>query len=152
MATVSPENPWSYSLNLPHDPRSPRVARLTLRGVLDSHGLRRLADVAELLVSELVTNSYLHSRGPAELRIKQVTGGALRVSVWDTNPEIPAPFDTPTRRRRSAPVPCDTEATRGRGLLIVRMCADSWGSWSIGEAFPGVTGKLLWCEVGRRES
>ncbi|MFI9204983.1 ATP-binding protein [Streptomyces sp. NPDC053048] len=149
MATVSPENPWFYSLTMARDPRAARIARLTLRGVMASHDMDDLSDLVELLASELVTNSYLHSDGPAELRVRQVDGDNVRISVWDTNPEVPAPFDRPVWRGKLSAPAFDPEATCGRGLLLVRLCANSWGSWSIGESFPGVTGKLLWCEVGR---
>ncbi|MEV5243068.1 ATP-binding protein [Streptomyces cinnamoneus] len=150
MATVSPENRWSYSLTLPHDPRSARVARITLRGMLESHGMDELADITELIVSELVTSSYLNAEGPAEVRLKQVATDRVRVSLWDKSPEIPAPFDRPARLpRRKATTDTAAESGGGGGLLIVRQCAVSWGSWAVGEAFPGVTGKLLWCELNR---
>ncbi|MEU5053481.1 ATP-binding protein [Streptomyces sp. NPDC021096] len=154
MATVSPENRWSYSLILPHDPRSVRIARLALRGVLESHGMGELADVAELVVSEFVTNSYLSADGPAEVRLKEVGDGRIRISVWDTSPEIPAQFERPGRRGKGAPPwPADGEGgvdDGTSGLSIVRHCAESWGSWSLRQSLPGVAGKLLWCEVSPR--
>ncbi|GAA3792509.1 hypothetical protein ACFS5L_12200 [Streptomyces phyllanthi] len=60
MVTVSPSPTpaWSYALHLPHDPRAPRVARMTLRAVLPAYGISELLDTAELLASELVTNAY----------------------------------------------------------------------------------------------
>ncbi|GHF45977.1 hypothetical protein GCM10010218_29010 [Streptomyces mashuensis] len=149
MADASPENPWSYSLTLPHDARSARIARLTLRGVVESHGLDELADVVELVVSELVTNAYLHSDGPAEIRLKLVGPSTVRISVWDTSPDIPEPFMRPVKLGRGAVPAVDTDADGGRGLLVVRRCAGNWGSWGLDEDFPGLTGKLLWCEVGR---
>ena len=60
-STVSP--PWTYTLQLPQDPRAPGVARVTLRNVLRVHGMPELTEVAELLASELVTNAYLTPRG-----------------------------------------------------------------------------------------
>ncbi|WP_116213305.1 ATP-binding protein [Streptomyces olivoreticuli] len=151
MATVSPENTWSYTLNLPNDPRSAWIARITLRGVLSSHELNELRDDAELLTSELVTNAYRYSDGPVELRIRELPEEGVRISVWDTNPDIPEPFGRPVIRpvapRRAA------ETTYGRGLLIVRRCADNWGSHSIGEGWsgPGFRGKWLWCELGAKK-
>ncbi|GHC70062.1 ATP-binding protein [Streptomyces cinnamoneus] len=150
MATVSPENRWSYSLTLPHDPRSARVARITLRGMLENHGMDELADVTTLIASELVTSSYLSTDGPAEVRLKQVAADRVRISLWDKSPEIPAPFDRPARLPRRKPgSDVDVANSPDTGLLIVRQCAASWGSWSVGEEFPGVTGKLLWCELNR---
>ncbi|MEU8585150.1 ATP-binding protein [Streptomyces abikoensis] len=147
MATVSPENRWSYSLTLPHDPRSARIARLTLRGAVESHGMGELADVTELVTSELVTNAYLYSDGPTDVRIKYVADDRVRISVWDRNPEVPAPFERPVVQGKGRIPEIDPEAPRGRGLRIVRLCADNWGSWSAGASYLGFQGKLLWCEV-----
>ncbi|MFI9235955.1 ATP-binding protein [Streptomyces sp. NPDC053079] len=150
MATVSPENRWSYSLILPHDPRSARIARLTLRGVLESHDMGELADVAELVVSEFVTNSYLSTEGPAEVRLKEAGDGRIRISVWDTSPEIPAEFARPGRRGKHFTPGTANIGDSGGGLSIVRLCAESWGSWALRQSLPGVAGKLLWCEVSPR--
>ncbi|MBT2401635.1 ATP-binding protein [Streptomyces sp. ISL-100] len=144
MATVSSSEPWAYALHLPHHPRAPRVARMTLRAVLGGHGISELIDVAELLTSEVVTNSYRHSDGPASLRMRSMEGGRLRVSVWDTNPVIPAPFDKPPTLLPFLPEPDDS--TGGRGLLLVQLCADNWGGFSVGA---GLGGKLLWFELGQ---
>ncbi|MFD7815870.1 ATP-binding protein [Streptomyces sp. NPDC059785] len=61
MVTVSPPYTRTYALHLPHDPRAPRVARMTLRAVLPAYGLTELLDTAELLASELTTNAYRHT-------------------------------------------------------------------------------------------
>lgn len=53
MPTASPENPWPYSLRLPHDPRAAAIARTTLRAVLARHGMGGLTDPATLVTSEL---------------------------------------------------------------------------------------------------
>lgn len=143
MATVSPPEAWAYALHLPHHPRAPRVARMTLRAVLGGHGMGGFIDTAELLTSEVVTNSYRHSDGPASLRMRSMAGGRLRVSVWDTNPLIPAPFDKPPSRLHFLPEP--DHSTGGRGLLLVQLCADNWGGCAIGA---GLGGKLLWFELG----
>ncbi|WP_405916897.1 ATP-binding protein [Streptomyces sp. NBC_00728] len=149
MVTVSPEKSdaspsWAYALQLPHDPLAPRVARVTLRAVLNGHGMARIADTAELLASELVTNAYRHSGGPAMLRLRALGGGRLRVSVWDADPHIPPPFDKPHGTLR--PVPA--EADGGRGLFLVCHFADAWGGYALGDDLFGRSGKLLWCEVG----
>src|SRR5207249_791784 len=72
MATVSPQEPWAYTLQLPHDPRAPRIARTTLRAILASHDLAHITDMAELLACELVTNAYLHSDGPSSMRLRNM--------------------------------------------------------------------------------
>ncbi|MEU8892443.1 hypothetical protein [Streptomyces sp. NPDC048442] len=54
-------HPWQYELNFPCAPRGPRIARMTLCAILKAHGLTELAERAELLVSELATNSVRHT-------------------------------------------------------------------------------------------
>ncbi|WP_315904007.1 ATP-binding protein [Streptomyces fulvoviolaceus] len=149
MVTVPPSKPaespsWSYALHLPYDPRAARIARRTLRTVLDEHGMAELADSAELLTSELVTNAYQHSNGPAALRMSPLDGQRLRLSVWDTNPHIPPPFD----RGSCRPVAVPAVAESGRGLFLVCHYAQAWGSWPLGDDLFGQGGKLLWCELG----
>ncbi|MEU7281792.1 ATP-binding protein [Streptomyces sp. NPDC045431] len=141
MATVSPS--WAYTLHLPHDPRAPRVARHTLRTVLAAHGMAGLLDTAELLASELVTNAHRYSAEPYTLRLRALEEPVrLRLSVWDANPHIPAPF----RGVVSSPGEDDE---RGRGLHLVQSCADNWGAYELQGGLHGRPGKLLWVECGR---
>jgi anti-sigma regulatory factor (Ser/Thr protein kinase) len=137
VATVSP--PCSYALQLPHDPRAPGIARTTLRTVLAAHGLAELVPTAELL-----TNAHLHTRGPYALRLHVADSGRLRIGVWDTDPRVPPGF------REGAPtvaVPPE-DAEHGRGLHLVRACADSWGASVLRELGASKGGKLLWAECG----
>ncbi|MBA4861296.1 ATP-binding protein [Streptomyces sp. PSKA54] len=153
MVTVSSPSPpqaWSYALHLPHDPRTPRIARMTLRAVLPAYGMGELLDIAELLTSELVTNAYRHTDGPAALRLRATAPRGVRVSVWDTSPHIPAPFDRPSGRS-SPQRPVLLEADGGRGLGLVQQWADNWGGLPLGDFF-GQGGKLLWFELGARSA
>ncbi|MGW0879606.1 ATP-binding protein [Streptomyces sp. NPDC002671] len=150
MGTVSPPDTWMYTLRLPHDPRAARVARMTVRAALSSHGRTEVLDAVELLTSELVTNTYRHTRGPASLRLTALVDGRLRVGVWDSHPSIPAPFGEPPRDRVP---PAPMEAERGRGLQLVQEYADSWGGRPIGDGpLDRGAGKLLWFEVGGRRA
>ncbi|WP_406147154.1 ATP-binding protein [Streptomyces sp. NBC_01012] len=144
MATVMP--PWAYTLQLPQDPRGPGIARATLRTVLLVHGMRDLTDTAELLASELVTNAYQHSSGSYSLRLRGAGRNRVRVGVWDSNPEIPAPFAGGAQADPYAPAEPYALAERGRGLHLVRECADSWGAYPIRGGLPGQGGKVLWVE------
>ncbi|KAA0930462.1 ATP-binding protein [Streptomyces apricus] len=148
MVTVAPLDTWTYALRLPHDPRAARVARMTVRAALSGHGMAHALDTVELLASELVTNAYRHTKGPASLRLTALGDGRLRVGVWDSSPHVPAPFGEPPGARVPL-VPVDAEG--GRGLLLVRECASTWGGWSFGrrDGLPGRAdaGKLLWFEV-----
>ncbi|WP_069171452.1 ATP-binding protein [Streptomyces griseus] len=145
LATVTP--PWAYTLQLPQDPRAPGVARATVRTVLRVHGMPDLVDTAELLAGELVTNAYRYSSGPYSLRLRGAGRGRVRVGVWDSCPEIPAPFDGGGGGVMVRP---PVLAERGRGLYLVREYADSWGAYPIRGGLPGQGGKVLWVEcVGK---
>ncbi|WP_116211743.1 ATP-binding protein [Streptomyces olivoreticuli] len=143
MATVTKPQPWTYTLELPRDPRAPGIARATLRSVLDGHGMPELVETAELLTSELVTNAYVHTEGPSSVRVEGEEGDHLRVSVWDTCPRIPALFGGAEGDASGGP-----ESDGGRGLLLVRRWASAWGSDGV-DARAG--GKVLWFELGRAE-
>jgi anti-sigma regulatory factor (Ser/Thr protein kinase) len=151
MGTVSLPDTWAYALRLPHDPRAARVARMTVRAALGGHGRHEILDVVELLTSEMVTNAYRHTNGPASLRLTALPDGRLRVGVWDSHPRIPAPFGEPPWDRVPL-TPADAE--EGRGLHLVQEYADSWGGWPIGDGGPldRGAGKLLWFEVDRSSS
>jgi anti-sigma regulatory factor (Ser/Thr protein kinase) len=141
MATVSPS--WDYTLHLPHDPRAPGIARATLRTVLAAHDLTALVPTAELVASELLTNAHLHTAGPYALRLRAMEPGRLRVAVWDSDPRVPAGFARDGDAL--AAVPPDA-AEDGRGLHLVRACADSVGVSVLRELGAPKGGKLLWAE------
>lgn len=138
-AVVTPEltDTWEYVLQVPHTPLGPSIARATVRAVLDRHGLDELADTAELLTSELATNSFRYADGPASVRLTWRLG-RLRVSVWDNSPVLPSPT-----------APCDS-GVQGRGLHLVDLCADAWNSYALGANLSGVTGKVTWFELAPR--
>ncbi|MGP3982164.1 ATP-binding protein [Streptomyces sp. KR80] len=111
--------------------------RAALRELLrcQAWGERDQADVAELLISELVTNALVHTDQGAEVTATLVRGRMaqaayrLRVEVRD--------FVT----RRPVPRKSGGEATGGRGLLLVQSLADAWG------VRPQGTGKVVWFEL-----
>ncbi|MEV6173933.1 ATP-binding protein [Streptomyces sp. NPDC051954] len=131
-----PENePWEYSLYIPNDPRAVTVCRRTVRLILTMHGLIRLVDTAELVATELVSNAVRHTKGPAALRLRW-RGGVLRIGAWDAAPQPPEP---PSRMGDLV------DAEEGRGLALVRACADVWGWQPL--ARNGNRGKYVWCEL-----
>ncbi|WP_327288600.1 ATP-binding protein [Streptomyces sp. NBC_01198] len=110
-----------------------RVRRL-LVWHLAAWGLQDLADVAELVVSELVTNAVQHAHGPEdtllETRFERLPGGDLRIEVHDANE------NKPELRQPSA------DAESGRGLALVdALTGGRWGA----SGREGV-GKVLWAE------
>ncbi|MBZ6107082.1 ATP-binding protein [Streptomyces olivaceus] len=127
--------PWEYTLYIPNDLRAVTVCRRTLRLVLTMHGLIRLVDTAELLATELVSNAVRHTEGPAALRVRWAAG-VLRVGAWDADPEPPEP---------PGEFEALGEAEEGRGLALVRACADAWGWQPL--VRDGNRGKYLWCDL-----
>jgi hypothetical protein len=123
-------------------PSAVPCARLHARQILWEWGLNDVAESAELVVSELVTNALKASASiPAErpgrhvaLLLEANVRGSLVVQVWDGH------SDSPVRGE------ADQEAESGRGLLIVEALCDSWGwYWPDG----GQHGKWVWAAMVR---
>ncbi|MET9788219.1 ATP-binding protein [Streptomyces canus] len=118
---------WTF----PADPGAVRAARKAVRNRLSAWNLDGLADVAALLVSELVTNALRHATGPIGVRLVRpdAADGVLLVEVSDPLPDPP--------RERVAGL----EDESGRGLQLVAHAARRWGTR------PGGTGKTVWFEL-----
>jgi PAS domain S-box-containing protein len=114
---------------LPCDPASPAVARHFVGDVLAEWGHAELVDVAQLLVSELVTNGVLHTATSLELRLR-VLDDVLRVEVHDGSAERPL-------RLQEA----RAEDTAGRGLYLVEAMSSRWA------VEPAPVGKVVWFEL-----
>ncbi|HET6560349.1 MAG TPA: SpoIIE family protein phosphatase [Marmoricola sp.] len=87
-----------------------------------------VVDEVVLMTSELVTNAFVHGRPPLDLRLRR-TATEVVVEVQDRAAYRP-------RRRRAQE---DDES--GRGLQIVSVLADRWGSRATGR------GKSVWFSV-----
>lgn len=118
---------WTF----PADPGAVRAARTAVRDRLAAWNLDGLADIAALLVSELVTNALRHATGPIGVRLvrPEAVDGVLLVEVSD-------PLPDPPRERVAA-----LEDESGRGLQLVAHAARRWGTR------PGATGKTVWFEL-----
>jgi anti-sigma regulatory factor (Ser/Thr protein kinase) len=101
-------------------------------------GLADLADIAELLVSELVTNAV---RAAGRVRAGQPAVPvvqlwlfsdqvSLALHVWDGSGEMPL-------RRDTGP-----EADSGRGLMLVDALGKEWGTYQKDG------GKVVWVLIG----
>ncbi|WP_262505640.1 ATP-binding protein [Streptomyces sp. TRM68367] len=101
--------------------------------------LAGLVDTAELLAAELVSNAVRHTKGPAALRVRRTVQGVVWIGAWDTDPAPPDP-PRPLERMEQA-----GELEEGRGLGLVRACADHWG-WQP-SARLGDRGKYVWCQL-----
>jgi anti-sigma regulatory factor (Ser/Thr protein kinase) len=134
LAALRALRPTVRVLPLAAEPGAPATARHWLLAGLGEWQRRPEAMfVAELLVSELVTNAVRHACGP--VRLRAVTredgqgGGVLRVEVFDGDRELP---DV-----RSVSV----ESESGRGLRLVDDLARCWGCRRTRH------GKLIWFEL-----
>ncbi|MGW2184023.1 ATP-binding protein [Streptomyces sp. NPDC001732] len=119
---------WDASWPLPRELTSVRLARRLVTAQLGDWAMVCLTDIAELLVSELVTNALRHTRGPVRLNL-WLSDSRLLCEVEDTEPARPA---------RNAVAP-DEEG--GRGVELLDLLADDWGSTRT------ATGKTVWFEL-----
>ncbi|GAB2714575.1 hypothetical protein GCM10027072_03180 [Streptomyces bullii] len=76
------------------------AARRFMTEVQAVHGIpvsERAMGLAELVVSELVTNAHKYAPGPCLLDL-EVRDGAVQISVWDTDPALPVPQEADPHR------------------------------------------------------
>jgi anti-sigma regulatory factor (Ser/Thr protein kinase) len=146
-AVTDPEGttPWPSSSSLPLGAlvTATPCARLHARAVLTEWGLHELAEPAELIVSELVTNAVRASTSPeghprydgAGLPVVVLRLGTdytrVLIEVWDVIPGAPV---------TGRPGPDDES---GRGLVLVEAVCDRWGWQSV----PDWPGKVVWAEL-----
>ena len=117
------------SVALEADPRNVSRARSILRDAMLRSGADDLIDSATLLLSEIVTNAFVHAGTQVQIRIWS-TYDALRVEVDDGGARVPA-------RRHYA-----ENAGTGRGLQLMDDVADRWGTHARS------SGKTVWFELG----
>lgn len=87
-----------------------------------------LADDAQLVVTELVSNGIDHGAGPITLTVRRKAGGML-VEVHDESPAEPLLR------------PVDPSSARGRGMQLVQALSVSWGTT------PEGGGKVVWAQL-----
>lgn len=104
-------------------------ARCALREFLRYRWKEEPAQVAELLLSELVTNALIHTRYGAVVTAS-VAPAKLRVEVRDFVSGLPLSY-----------VPNADDGTHGRGLFLVQSLADAWG------VAAHALGKVVWFEL-----
>lgn len=118
-----------WTQELPRSLESPAMARRAVCVLLVGWGTPpAVVEVAELLVSELVTNAVMHAVSRPCLHVTAVPP-RLRISVRDSAADAPRLADT------------DDEVEGGRGLVLVQALASRWGT----EA--DRLGKWVWFEV-----
>lgn len=105
-------------------PESVAGARHFIRDLLSDQP-RETVEAAELMTSELATNSVRHAHSDFELAI-HLSRDEIRVEVSDHGQGRPVPR-FPTAQEQS-----------GRGLQIIQELAEDWG------ITPSPNGKLVW--------
>ncbi len=111
-------------------------ARLHARLVLVEWGLKALAESAELVVSELITNAVRTSAGLPEAQHSLPTvrmwlsadHERVLIQVWDADHQLPVPQQP------------DPDAEHGRGLLLVESLSEAWGAYRPQRSI----GKIAW--------
>jgi len=121
-----------FEIHLAPGVESQREARAWMRPRLAEWNLDRVADDAELLVSELVANVVRHVGLPMTVRLAR-RPDLVRVEVDD--PSATAPL---VRHP-------DSEKESGRGLLLVAAMASRWGT-----ELHRDDGKTVWFELSTR--
>jgi len=116
------------SVVLVPDRTAPEVARVLVKEACEEWGVRRLARLAQLIASELVTNGVVHARTDLRVTVR-LEGRTLSLAVRDGDPRLLHPA--------GGGVDADGNGY-GRGLLIVDSMADSWG------CTPTADGKVTW--------
>jgi hypothetical protein len=111
----------------PGGPAEVGDARRFLGQTLDGWGLP--VDDAALVLSELVTNALLHTRGGFGVVLDR-TGTGIRIEVSDSSSR------PPTLR------PLELTVDHGRGLHLVDAISESWGSLEDADG-----GKTVWAEL-----
>lgn len=118
-------------LALRPEARSIRVARRFLADAVSALGLSQdTVSVAELALSEIVTNAVVHGQPPIAVHV-DADRTRLRVAVTDADPTEPSIGDR------------DLDGTGGRGMAIVAAVTGRWGC----EADPSGVGKRVWFTV-----
>jgi anti-sigma regulatory factor (Ser/Thr protein kinase) len=127
--------PFSAACTLSPSPESVKLGRDFTRATLRDWGMSALTDMAELVVSELVTNALRHGIPAAcELDGQQVV--RLRLLA-----QAPFAMCMVTDPARTIPVlrEADPAAECGRGLTVVDACCVRWGWHLLDEG-----GKVVW--------
>ena len=133
-----PETAWPLQthLELAALPSAVPCARGHVRAVALEWGLKELADTAELLASELVTNAIqasgtLRISGTPVVRVWVTSDDiSMVIHVWDASAAMPV---------RQAAIAVDDEG--GRGLLLVETLSKDWG------AYRKAGGKVVWVMI-----
>ncbi|MFE0202532.1 ATP-binding protein [Streptomyces sp. NPDC058985] len=133
---AAPTGHPAYSQTFPCEPATAEIGRQLVRDALGVWRLDSLADVAALIMSELIANAVRHtSCHSIRLIIGRPSAIRVRVGVVDR-----APLRLPVLGQAGE----DDEA--GRGLLLIDGIADRWG-YDLHGPDKRPWGKEVWAEL-----
>jgi hypothetical protein len=115
-----------HSLALQPVPQSCADAREFVAKVCQGWGIRRQVRLAQILISELVSNAVVHARTGLDVTVRRF-GEGIELSVRDDG-----------ATKLPANLPPDP---RGFGLQLVEAMSDAWGSAPTG------SGKVVWTRL-----
>jgi anti-sigma regulatory factor (Ser/Thr protein kinase) len=128
-----PDSQRSISLRIRGGDDAPTRARRWAHAQLRGHIPATTASDAELLVSELVTNSVVHANVGA--------GRALTVDVTTLDDRLRIAVADPGSRLKPCILPPDPETPGGLGLLLVDELCETWG------VRQDLGPNCVWCEL-----
>jgi anti-sigma regulatory factor (Ser/Thr protein kinase) len=117
-------------------PSAVPCARGHVRSVAAEWGLADLAETAELLASEMITNSVqassrLRTTETPVVRLRVTSDGkSLTISVWDASDDMPV-------HQQAGP-----DDDSGRGLMIIEALSADWGCYQEPDG-----GKTVWVMI-----
>jgi anti-sigma regulatory factor (Ser/Thr protein kinase) len=115
------DQPWTARATLPADPGASVAARRLVSTLFLAWGLHDQVEVAELVVSELVSNAVRHAGDSGDLELELlVQDDSVRLSVADGSPDYPV---LRSAAERSGP----GNQPGGLGLHLVDRVAQRWG-------------------------
>ncbi len=133
---VSQPITYEADITVPSVPSAVACSRHFAANMLTQWRITDVVDVAELVISELVTNAInavdaAESVGENVVRVRLVVAAdRLFISVWDRNAGVPA-------------VPeAESDAEGGRGLFLVGSLSKRWGHRPSRRG-----GKIVWAEL-----
>jgi hypothetical protein len=136
--------PHTFSMRFTSSPRGARLARRLAVRRMEQWGHPPASDLScsvALIVGELSANAVSHGLVPGREFALSLTydssTGLVRIEVADANPTLPP----------AHPAPAGAEDESGRGLLLVDLLADRWGS-----APRSPIGKTVWAELETQQT
>ncbi|WP_405589642.1 ATP-binding protein [Streptomyces sp. NBC_01190] len=124
---------------LPASTASVADARGRVRARLGAWGADpELCDDVSLVVTELFTNAVRHTASEQITCVLRDLGAVIRLEVTDQG------------RGTGVPEPCAAEADEegGRGLLLVSVLSQAWGSDPVDSG----TGRVVWAELAQHHA